>query len=91
MVVNRVFPDEVEGGYFARLARRCSSEQIELVEQAFAPVPVLRAPFFEQEVIGPAMLERLGEEVFGGREPQALLYRDLSQELVMLDGTASCA
>jgi arsenite/tail-anchored protein-transporting ATPase len=87
VVVNRVFPDAVEGGYFAAW-RDVQQQQIELVEDAFAPVPVLRAPFFEQEVIGPAMLERLGAEVFDGHEPQAVLYRDLSRELVMLDDSA---
>jgi arsenite/tail-anchored protein-transporting ATPase len=87
VVVNRVFPDAVEGGYFAAW-RDVQQEQVELVEDAFAPVPVLRAPFFEQEVIGPAMLERLGAEVFEAREPQAVLYRDLSRELVMLDDGA---
>jgi arsenite-transporting ATPase len=87
VVVNRVFPDAVEGGYFASW-REVQQEQVQLVEEAFAPVPVLRAPFFEQEVIGPTMLARLGSEVFEGREPQGLLYRDLSQELVMLDDGA---
>ena len=37
---------------------------MELVRSAFAPVPILTAPYFEQEVIGPAMLDRLGDEVF---------------------------
>ena len=87
VVVNRVFPDAVEGGYFAAW-RDVQQEQVELVEEAFAPVPVLRAPFFEQEVIGPAMLARLGAEVFDGHEPQAVLYHDLSQELVLLDDRA---
>src|SRR4051812_44830880 len=87
VVVNRVFPDAVEGGYFAAW-REVQQQHVELVEEAFAPVPVLRAPFFEQEVIGPAMLARLGAEVFGSHEPQTVLYRDLSQELVMLDGRA---
>src|SRR3954447_10809130 len=84
VVVNRVFPDAVDGGYFAAW-RDVQQQQVELVEDAFAPVPVLRAPYFEQEVIGPAMLERLGAEVFGSHEPQSVLYRDLSRELVMLD------
>ena len=34
------------------------------------------------------MLGRLGESVFGPRRPADLLYRDLSQELVMTNGTA---
>src|SRR5436190_1428025 len=87
VVVNRVFPDELDDGYFAAW-RAVQRGHVELVETAFAPVPVLRAPFFEQEVIGPAMLERLGAEVFDGHEPQGILYRDLSQELVMLDDSA---
>jgi arsenite/tail-anchored protein-transporting ATPase len=87
VVVNRVFPDAVAEGYFAAW-RDVQREQVELVGQAFAPVPVLKAPFFEQEVIGPRMLERLGREVFSSRDPEALLYRDLSQELVMHDGSA---
>jgi arsenite/tail-anchored protein-transporting ATPase len=87
VVVNRVFPEAVDGGYFSAW-RAVQQEHLELVEEAFAPVPVLRAPFFDQEVIGPAMLSRLGGEVFGERHPEATLYRDLSQELVMLDETA---
>lgn len=88
VVVNRVFPAEVEGGYFEAW-REVQREQLELIDQAFAPVPVLRAPFFEQEVVGPAMLDRLASAVFADASPEALLYRDLSQELVMRDGTAT--
>jgi len=80
VVVNRVFPEDVEGGYFSGW-REVQREHVELVEQAFAPVPVLRSPFFEQEVVGLRMLERLGRVVFAELEPHELLYRDLSQEL----------
>jgi arsenite-transporting ATPase len=85
VVVNRVFPADVEGGYFAAW-RELQQEQMDFVEQAFAPVPVLRAPFFEQEVVGAPMLERLSESVFAADAPHEVLYSDLSQELVM-DGT----
>ena len=64
VVVNRVFPADVDGGYFGAW-RAVQQEQIELVDQAFAPVPVLKAPFFEQEVVGAEMLDRLAEAVFG--------------------------
>ncbi len=87
VVVNRVFPDDVEGGYFSAW-RDTQQRQLEFVEEAFAPVPVLRAPFFEQEVMGEEMLTRLGDEVFGERRAGELQYRDLSQELMMENGSA---
>jgi arsenite/tail-anchored protein-transporting ATPase len=88
VVVNRVFPQEVDGGYFAGW-RAHQQEQMELVRSAFAPVPILTAPFFEQEVAGAAMLDRLGDEVFRDHDAERLLYKDLSQELVSSNGTAT--
>jgi len=79
VVVNRVFPDEV-GGYFDGWRER-QREALGEVEAAFAPVPVLRAPYFEREVCGGEMLDRLGEAVFDGRDPAAVLHDDLVQEL----------
>jgi arsenite-transporting ATPase len=88
VIVNRVFPADVADGYFGAW-REVQQEQIELVEAAFAPVPVLKAPFFDQEVIGGEMLDRLGDAVFADLEPQAMLYSDLSQELELKDGVAT--
>src|SRR5215208_3270632 len=58
VVVNRVFPDAVEGTYFGAW-RAVQAEQLAHVQSAFAPVPVLPAPYFEQEVVGAEMLDRL--------------------------------
>jgi arsenite-transporting ATPase len=88
VIVNRVFPPDVAGSYFGAW-REVQQQQIELVEEAFAPVPVLKAPFFDQEVIGGEMLDRLGGEVFADLDPQAMLYSDLSQELELQDGVAT--
>jgi arsenite-transporting ATPase len=88
VVVNRVFPPEVEGGYFDAW-RAVQSEQMELVRSGFAPVPILTAPYFEQEVVGGAMLDRLADELFGDGDAGALLYDDLTQELVSDNGTAT--
>jgi len=84
VVVNRVFPDEVEGTYFGAWWA-VQAEQLAFVESGFAPVPVLRAPYFEQEVLGPAMLDRLAGAVFDGRDAGAVLHDRLAQEL-RLDG-----
>jgi arsenite/tail-anchored protein-transporting ATPase len=84
VVVNRVFPDELAGTYFGAW-RDVQREQLELVESAFAPVPVLRAPYFEQEVLGAAMLDRLGDALFAdaGADAAAVLHASLAQELTL--------
>jgi arsenite/tail-anchored protein-transporting ATPase len=81
VVVNRVFPDEVAGTYFGPWRER-QREHLELVESAFAPVPVLRAPYFDREVAGPEMLDRLSAALFSDERPAGgVLHDSLSHEL----------
>ena len=81
VIVNRVFPSDV-GAYFAGW-RQVQEEHLALVRSAFAPVPVLCAPYFDQEVLGADMLDRLGASLFSadGHDPAAVLHDTLTQEL----------
>jgi arsenite/tail-anchored protein-transporting ATPase len=88
VIVNRVFPEEAGDGYFAGW-RAHQQEQMELVRSAFAPVPILSCPYFEREVIGAPMLDRLAAETFGELDPDAVLHEELSQELVASNGSAT--
>jgi len=81
VIVNRVFPQEV-GDYFARW-RILQEEHLELVQSAFAPVPVLRAPYFDQEVTGAEMLDRLASALFEQHDPAAVLHDAITQELTV--------
>jgi arsenite/tail-anchored protein-transporting ATPase len=81
VIVNRVFPEEV-GAYFEPWRERQLAALAE-VGAAFAPVPVLRAPYFGEEVVGAEMIDRLGERVFSGLDPAAVLHDGLTQELVV--------
>ena len=83
VIVNRVFPTDV-GDYFA-VWRKVQEEHLELVRSAFAPVPVLSAPYFEQEVIGPEMLDRLAGELFSEHDAAAILHETITQELTVFD------
>jgi arsenite-transporting ATPase len=80
VVVNRVFPDALAGGYFGTW-HDVQREQLAAVETGFAPVPVLRAPYFAQEVLGGERLDELADALFDGRDPAAVLHDRLSQEL----------
>jgi arsenite-transporting ATPase len=82
VVVNRVFGAEV-GDYFGAWRER-QQEQLSSVRDAFAPVPVLQAPYFEEEVVGEAMLDRLGDALFAGEAvppAHALHHRSVSERL----------
>jgi arsenite-transporting ATPase len=84
VIVNRVFPADV-GEYFGAW-REVQAEQLADVHAGFAPVPVLQAAYFEQEVLGTAMLDRLASDLFNGHDPSAVLHDRLAQELA-LDGS----
>ena len=79
VVVNRIFPEEV-GEYFGTWRER-QQETLRGVESAFAPVPILRAPYFADEVVGPEMLDELSAALFGDRDAAAILHRSLTHEL----------
>ena len=83
VVVNRVFPDAVEGTYFGAWRER-QREHLERVNSAFAPVPVLLAPYFEAEVAGPVMLDRLADALYSDEQPPAaVLHESLATELTV--------
>jgi arsenite-transporting ATPase len=86
VIVNRLFPAGV-GEYFSAW-RRVQEEHLELVHSAFAPVPVLTAPFFEQEVVGAEMLDRLAESLFAELDPAAVLYEGITQQLDLAEDGA---
>jgi arsenite/tail-anchored protein-transporting ATPase len=87
VIVNRVFPDELSDGYFGAW-HAVQQEQLETVASAFA-VPVLKAPYFANEVIGTERLDELAEAIFALSDPAAVLHDRLTQELSMNGSSAS--
>jgi len=79
VVVNRIFPAEVDA-YFGAWRER-QQRHLGEVGEAFTPVPVLEAPYFEEEVRGGAMLDRLGDALFTAHAPEAVLHDRVSERL----------
>jgi arsenite/tail-anchored protein-transporting ATPase len=73
VICNRVMPANAAGGYFdAWLGTQ--ERYLQMIEEAFAPLPVELAPYFEQEVAGIPMLRRLAEALFGQTDPAEVLF-----------------
>ncbi len=74
VLVNRLLPEEVSGGWFARWRDRERAELLR-IEQSF-PVPLLKALLRSREPIGLDALRALGSELYGDRDPaDALVER----------------
>jgi arsenite-transporting ATPase len=88
VVVNRVFPEELAGGYFGEWQAR-QHERLAEVREGFAPVPIVTAPYLETEVIGAGMLDRLAGELFAERDPAAMMYSGIAREITQENGTTT--
>ena len=66
IIINRVFPEEA--GVFSRIAARQRAYAAEIAAY-FQPVPVVELPLFEDEVIGAARLQEVGELLYGDEDP----------------------
>ena len=73
VVVNRVLPESVDTGYLANW-RRIQGKYEEEIQQSFAPLPVLRVPLMETEVVGLPMLDRVADAAFAATDPGAILH-----------------
>src|SRR3954449_5763909 len=85
VVVNRIFPDDVEDGYFGAWRER-QQEHLRLVSEGFSPVPILTARYFDEEVIGGDMLDRLAGELFAEHRAEEVLHTELVHEVTSADG-----
>jgi arsenite-transporting ATPase len=72
-VVNRLLPDD-PGAYFAAW-QETQRRYLPMVEESFAPVPVRTVPFFDREVVGIEMLDRVASALFGDEDPARTFYR----------------
>jgi arsenite-transporting ATPase len=80
VVCNRVIPKAVSDSYFETW-KETQERYYQQVEEAFSPLPILRAPLMEQEVVGLAMLERFGETIYGTLDPTAVLHQGQIHEI----------
>jgi arsenite-transporting ATPase len=73
VVMNRLFPPEAAAEAFFEGWSRWQEERLAEVGELFAPLPVLRAPLAEDEVIGAEALAAHGAAIFADADPAARL------------------
>jgi len=84
VICNRVFPDKTDG-YFAAW-REAQGRYLKMIEEGFAPLPILKAPYFEQEIVGLASLRQMAQALFGDSDPTMLYYEGQAYTIDHVDG-----
>lgn len=85
IVVNRILPESVEEGAFYRQRRDIQQKYLQQIEDNFRPLPLFRAPYYAEEVVGLTMLQRLATDCFGNIDPADIFYRGILQEVIEMD------
>jgi len=75
VVVNRIFPDEIDDPYFGKW-KEIQANHLATVRESFEPVPILTARLFDREMVGVELLREMGEEVYGDLDVTEILHRD---------------
>ena len=75
VVINRVFIDEIDGQYMNEW-KSIQHNYIEQIERSFAPIPITKVPLFRREVLGLDMLKKVGEVVYGNKNPLEIFYQE---------------
>lgn len=73
VICNRLIPAEVQDPFFKNW-KESQAQNLKLIEECFAPLPVLTAPLFRQEMGGMALLSALAQEMYGTRDPAARFF-----------------
>ncbi|MCD6452109.1 MAG: ArsA family ATPase [Acidobacteria bacterium] len=71
---NRIFPEEKSP--FVEKRKRIQEEYLKLAEEAFSPLPIFYAPFYEEEIIGAKLLSKMAKEMFGDRDPAEIFSKE---------------
>jgi arsenite-transporting ATPase len=80
VIVNRVLPEGLRDELFQRW-RKIHEKYDDEVETSFQPIPILRVPLFDREVVGQDMLQRMGAAVYAGVDPAERLFTETPQRI----------
>jgi arsenite-transporting ATPase len=75
VICNRLIPQTVTDPYFEQW-KKIQAEHLNEIYQSFSPIPVLKVPLYEREMVGIDQLDRLGVELYGDTDPTKRMHDD---------------
>ena len=84
IVCNRIIPEGINGDFW-RKWKEAQHRYLNFIHESFDPIPVLKAPLMDQEVVGLEPLDQLASHIFQGEDPTKIFYKGLVQEIIRED------
>lgn len=80
VIVNRLMSKEITDPFFDRW-KKAQQEHLEEIETSFVSLPIFTSHLFDQEIYGLELLGRLGEDIYGDKDPADLFYQGIPVEI----------
>lgn len=80
IVCNRLFSADMDSPAF-HTWREIQSRNHKLVEECFSPIPIFDVPFFDTEVVGLPMLDKMGGAIFDDKDPASVFFHGKGQTI----------
>lgn len=80
IICNRLLPDKIKDSYF-RAWKDSQRKYHQIIEEGFAPLPILDVPLFEQEIVGIPRLRTMAEALYGEKDPTAVFSQGQVQSI----------
>jgi arsenite-transporting ATPase len=84
VIINRILGESASESEFYQKRRELQAKYLQMIEDNFRPLPLWRAPYYADEVVGIAALSRLASDCFGNEDPGQVFYRGAVQEFIEL-------
>jgi len=91
LVINRIIPKEACGQHF--FDEKCKEQEkyLQMIDEIFSPLKMLRAELLPREVLGIRSLEALADQIFGKSDPTEIYSTQSPMQIYDEDGKAVLA
>lgn len=80
VICNRIIPETVTDPYFAAW-KDLQRENLGYIQEAFGEIPLFKAPLFDRDMGGVDNLRRLGDALYGDRNPAEIMFSGLTHSI----------
>ncbi len=85
LVINRLIPEEARDSYPAEKWKE-QEKYMEMIDESFSPLTMLKSNMFKTEVVGREKLNRLADNIFGDTDPTRIYSSEKAMSIYREDG-----